>query len=189
MSYDFPRRNRVDQWSVGERAIQDAVDVVEGMGADVRLTNAVVLLGKARDAVADFVDGVQPASDDGGFCTECGHKVESFEGLKGCPACGTDSVPCVNKQRVTVSINWHELRILAIWAENYQRSQRLGRTVYAIAKRLEAQHPSLGALTLAREIGELAKAFGEVSVSSADLRRDIAEQTGEETGLIGGVSE
>lgn len=122
----------------------------------------------------------------GGFCTECGRKVESFEGLKACPACDSASVPCVDEHQVSVSINWHELRILAIWAENYQRAQRLGRTVYAIAKRLEAQHPERGPLTLAGELGEVAKQY-EISVSDPALRRDIAEQTGEETGLMGGA--
>lgn len=29
------------------------------MGADVRLTDAVVLLQAARDSVADFVDGIE----------------------------------------------------------------------------------------------------------------------------------
>lgn len=32
------------------------VDVVEGLGADVALTDAVILLDKARERVADFVD-------------------------------------------------------------------------------------------------------------------------------------
>lgn len=52
-----PRRHRIDQWVPAERAIHDAVQAVEVMGADVRLTEAVILLGRARDSVADFVDG------------------------------------------------------------------------------------------------------------------------------------
>lgn len=44
--------------TAAERAIYDAVAVVEAAGADVRLTDAVILLGAARDSVADFVDGV-----------------------------------------------------------------------------------------------------------------------------------
>lgn len=58
MTNEIPRRARMDQWSVGERAIYEALQVVEGMGCDVRLTDAVVALSTARDAVADFVDGV-----------------------------------------------------------------------------------------------------------------------------------
>ena len=119
----------------------------------------------------------------GGFCTDCGHRIESFDGLNGCPACGTQSLPCGDEDQVTISVNWHEMRILSIWAENYQRAQQLGRTVYSIAKRIEAQHPGRTPLTLAGELGEIAKEH-DISVSNADLRRDIAEQTGEETGLV-----
>jgi hypothetical protein len=52
----MPRRARLDLLEPAERAIVRAVDAVESMGADVRLTDAVVALGKARDHVADVVD-------------------------------------------------------------------------------------------------------------------------------------
>jgi hypothetical protein len=48
----------MDQWTPAEHAIQAAVDAVEVMGADERLTRAVILLADARRAVADFVDGI-----------------------------------------------------------------------------------------------------------------------------------
>lgn len=51
------RRCRRDLMVPAETAITEAMYAVEGMPADVRLTDAVVLLGKARDRVADFVDG------------------------------------------------------------------------------------------------------------------------------------
>jgi len=51
-----PRRIDMRRWSTGERAIQEAVDVVESMGAHELLTEAVILLGRARDTVADYVD-------------------------------------------------------------------------------------------------------------------------------------
>jgi hypothetical protein len=56
---DFPRRSCIAEYSSGELAISQAVGVVETMGADIRLTNAIVLLGKAKDEVANFVDGVE----------------------------------------------------------------------------------------------------------------------------------
>ena len=56
---DYPRRIRIDQFSKGERAIWEATQAVEEMGCDVRLTEALILLGKARDKVADFIDGVE----------------------------------------------------------------------------------------------------------------------------------
>lgn len=55
----WPRRAQMQQWVPAEKAIYDAVQLVEGMGASVRLTDAVVLLGKAREAVADFVDQIK----------------------------------------------------------------------------------------------------------------------------------
>jgi hypothetical protein len=119
----------------------------------------------------------------GGYCVDCGHHVDSFDGLTKCPACGSQSLPCADADQITASVNWHELHILCVWAENWQRKNDLGRTVYAIAKRLEAQFPDKPRLTLAAELGEVAKPY-ELSVMDSALRRDIAEQTGEETGLI-----
>lgn len=54
----IPRRIRLDLSTPGELAIRAAVGIVESMGADVRLTDAVVLLGAARERVADYVDNV-----------------------------------------------------------------------------------------------------------------------------------
>lgn len=52
-----PRRIRIDLQTPAEGAIRAAMDAVEALPPDVRLTDAVVLLGKALDRVADFVDG------------------------------------------------------------------------------------------------------------------------------------
>jgi hypothetical protein len=54
----IPRRNRIDRSTAAENAIRAAVDAVEAMGADPRLTKAVNLLTMARETVADFVDGI-----------------------------------------------------------------------------------------------------------------------------------
>lgn len=62
MSNDIPRRSRLDLMSPAERAIYDAVMAVEAMPADVRLTDAVILLQSARIRVADFVDGISGAT-------------------------------------------------------------------------------------------------------------------------------
>ncbi len=55
----IPRRARLDRMTVAERTIYDAIQRVEEMPADVRLTEAQVLLDKARNLVADFVDEQQ----------------------------------------------------------------------------------------------------------------------------------
>lgn len=56
MSNNIPRRIRQDLMTHGEVAITRAIAIVEAMGADARLTDAVTLLAQARDRVADFVD-------------------------------------------------------------------------------------------------------------------------------------
>ena len=54
----IPRRACIDKNTATELAIRAAIDMVEALGADPRLTEAVILLDQARDKVADFVDGV-----------------------------------------------------------------------------------------------------------------------------------
>lgn len=51
-----PRRIRMDKMTPAELAITEAMTKVEEMPPDTRLTDAVILLGQARDLVADFVD-------------------------------------------------------------------------------------------------------------------------------------
>lgn len=52
----MPRRIRMDLWTPAEVAIHNALQEVEKMGADVRLTNAGAKLLEAQRLVADFVD-------------------------------------------------------------------------------------------------------------------------------------
>ena len=59
---EIPRRNRIDQATPAEKAIRAAIDAVEEAGAHPHLTKAVVLLGEALSATADFVDGVPESS-------------------------------------------------------------------------------------------------------------------------------
>ncbi|GMV18617.1 MAG: hypothetical protein AMXMBFR56_68410 [Polyangiaceae bacterium] len=59
MTDDIPRRSQLHLMTPPENAIYNAMCVVEQAGCDVRLTEAVNLLQKARDRVADFVDGVE----------------------------------------------------------------------------------------------------------------------------------
>lgn len=46
----------MDRWYPAEKDIFDAKQTVESMGADPKLTEAVILLGKAQECVADFID-------------------------------------------------------------------------------------------------------------------------------------
>jgi hypothetical protein len=55
---EVPRRVRRDLWTPCEYAIAVAIWMVEEAGTDPRLTDAVILLSRAKDRVSDFVDGV-----------------------------------------------------------------------------------------------------------------------------------
>jgi hypothetical protein len=52
----FPTRACLELMSDAERAIYNAVQAVEAVGASPALTEAVILLQKARDIVADHVE-------------------------------------------------------------------------------------------------------------------------------------
>lgn len=56
MGNEIPRRNRLDLNTPAEKAIYDAMQEVEKLPSDVKLTEAVTLLAKAKDLVSDFVD-------------------------------------------------------------------------------------------------------------------------------------
>lgn len=52
----LPRRIQMQKWIPAEKAIYDAMQKVESMEANEKLTKAVILLGQAQDKVADYVD-------------------------------------------------------------------------------------------------------------------------------------
>jgi len=56
MDNEIPRRIRIDLFCPAEHAIHAAQQVVEEMGADVRLTKAGDLLAQARELVADVYE-------------------------------------------------------------------------------------------------------------------------------------
>lgn len=56
VEYGIPRRCRLDLATPAETAIRSAIAAVEAAGAHPLLTEAVMLLGEARNKVADFVE-------------------------------------------------------------------------------------------------------------------------------------
>lgn len=58
-SNEIPRKCKLELMSPGELAIHEAKQIVEAMGCDERLTDAIVLLIQAQDKVADFVDNLR----------------------------------------------------------------------------------------------------------------------------------
>lgn len=53
---EFPRRSIAEKMKSSELAIQKAIDEVEELGADERLTDAVIKLSEAKDFVSDYID-------------------------------------------------------------------------------------------------------------------------------------
>jgi len=111
------------------------------------------------------------------WCVDCGARftAEEVEGCFACPSCGSESVPCDAAKDVRVEANWHELRILGIWAENHARhcaarpgngGEKMPRTVLAIWRRLQRQHPGFAPLTLSEEIAGLPAALDRGQIES-----------------------
>jgi len=71
----FPRRSRLNWNTRAELAIRDAIHAVEAAGCHELLTEAVTLLGEAKDKVADFVERDDPhKAITLPYCIYCGEK-------------------------------------------------------------------------------------------------------------------
>lgn len=94
-------------------------------------------------------------------CTHCGTEFtdEQLEGLQSCPKCGTRGTPCAIADDVMIKVNWHELRLLGMWADNWAHTPNFPedsqRVIAAILTRIEAQFPDKTPLTLAGEVRQL----------------------------------
>lgn len=111
------------------------------------------------------------------WCLDCGKRftAEDVVDAKACPACGSDGVPCTTVQDVIVEVNWHELRCLGIWADNWcgAQAQEARKTVQSILHRLERQYPTLTPLTMGGEIRQVREA-----IAKGDLQASGIEQVG-----------
>lgn len=114
-------------------------------------------------------------------CTVCAAEFteEEITGATSCPSCGTKGVPCSIEQDLDLRINWHELRILCIWASNY--AQSLGDehklSLNAIIGRLEPQRKEgWPALTLLGEIRELSEQLEKEGYDCTDV--DLYDEQG-----------
>lgn len=105
-------------------------------------------------------------------CTACGFEVTkgASRDLRACPRCGDTSAPMAIADDVEIKVNWHELRVLGIWAEQW--ASRLDgneqRIVNVICGRIHAQHPEKAPLTMSSEIGQVRQEFGDVEVEGFD---------------------
>ena len=90
-----------------------------------------------------------------------------------CPKCGEKGIPANPKEDISIKINWHELRILTIWAENWanrieKESPRSALTIACIARRIQKQYPDKTPLTLAGEIEGLKK-LGKFKITETNI--------------------
>jgi hypothetical protein len=115
--------------------------------------------------------GVRPGDErmETTWCLDCGGRFteREIERVSGCPKCHSRGVPCSTREDVRVEVNWHELRVLGIWAENWagrSNDPKMVRTVTAIARRLQRQHPELAPLTLSAEIAALPAALAKEGI-------------------------
>ena len=103
-------------------------------------------------------------------CIICSYEANQEEinrGLSCCPRCKSTSIPCDPLEDTFIEINWHELRILSIWAENWaqqmdnlnQSDGRNQEVIASIVSRLEKQFPDKTPLTLSGELRQLQKTY------------------------------
>lgn len=113
-------------------------------------------------------------------CVDCRKEfalsyIEEIDAKK-CPSCGTSALPMDAANDIQVKINWHELRILCIWAKNWQEF-RINKdadtnneprtiTIDMIISELEKQRPENAApLTILGELKQIAEMYNtEVSL-------------------------
>lgn len=97
-------------------------------------------------------------------CVVCRSEFSDDEivGALQCPKCGDTGVPMSISEDIEVKINWHELRILCIWAKNFAESiskETTGatETVDAIVDSLSKYRPCGAApLSVKEEFQEMA---------------------------------
>ena len=94
----------------------------------------------------------------------------AIKGATACPACGDPGIPMSPDNDVSISINWHEIRILTIWAEfwanhNKDKHPSMIDAVFAIAAHIQDQFPDKGPITLSGEIREVKDAFPDNKIT------------------------
>jgi hypothetical protein len=108
-------------------------------------------------------------------CTDCATEFtdEQVKGATCCPACGTKGLPCSISQDTTININWHELRILTIWATNWAENkcdEGGKKTLRSIIQRLQSQRKEgWTALTILDEIKELPEALKKEGIEVGNV--------------------
>lgn len=125
------RRRRIDLQTEAEAAIRSAIDAVEAAGAHPHLTAAVILLDRARERVADLVDGVAtPASSLHEQSCPC-YPDCADETCQGCE-CGAAEL-----EKLRADLAAAEATSKRIAQESEARLQRIGELEKEVAERID----------------------------------------------------
>ena len=115
-------------------------------------------------------------------CVQCSSEFsdEEIKGKNACPSCSETGIPMLIAQDIQVQINWHELRILSMWAENWERTMdksRKPRTIAAITARLERQFSAFAPLSMAGEMRQLQEQFPSAEMYDGDGNTIVPKKT------------
>ncbi|MEW6378550.1 MAG: hypothetical protein AB1611_02960 [bacterium] len=106
-------------------------------------------------------------------CIRCRSEFSAAQlrGKRSCPTCGDTGQPLSMEDDVTVTINWHELRILCSWAEKWSEhsisSTQISTsddfmTIYSIIGALQEQYPFFQPLSPGGELQKLVRSGHKV---------------------------
>ena len=121
-------------------------------------------------------------------CLICGKEYigEELGDILKCPNCGTKSIPCAISDDVNIKINWHELRILVMWAEQWaseidKKDSSIDQfscyfSIMTIAERLQRQFPDKTPLTMFGEVRQLRDWLAKEQ-SNATLNSDFDDDS------------
>lgn len=120
------------------------------------------------------------------WCVDCGARFtdEEAKNAFACPKCGSEGIPCDTLKDIRVEINWHELRILGIWAEQWARrcaesggegmnGEKMPATVTAITRRLQRQYPDFTPLTMSEEFACLAAELEKAGIQHGGVETNV----------------
>lgn len=125
------RRNRLDLMTSSESAIQNAIWEVEKVGADEMLTEVVILLGKAKDLLSDFIDANESDKD-----SDVAPSITPTEQSTGLTTDPND--PRLGKGIDTEKVNQHEVYLVLSDEERAKGFVRPFRNSYVhVGKKIE----------------------------------------------------
>lgn len=115
------------------------------------------------------------------LCVKCRTTFSEEEcvGIKACPSCGSKGQPANLNNQHSITLTDHEMRILFMWAQNFQRQhENLKGTIEAIARSLREKDPTLPWLLILEEVQDLSNKLGlTVEVIQDDATTEIKSET------------